>query len=79
MRVRSCQDPISLVPQRRCEIVQKPTQIEKDKALSEGMRGMMPNMSEKSKLLQVLTWRPVRLGRCVMVARIVSSVSPEQL
>jgi len=55
------------------------TQIEKDNVLSEGMSGMMLKTSGKSKLLQVLMWRPVRLGRYAMVGRIVSSVSPEQL
>ena len=61
------------------QVMQGPTQIEKDNVLSDGMSGMMLKTSGKSKLLQVLIWRPVRLGRCAMVGRIVSSVSPEQL
>ena len=55
------------------------TQIEKDSALSKGICGMTLNTSGKSKPLQVLMWRPVRLGRCATVARTMSPVSPEQL
>ena len=78
-RVRSLSgyDPIS--SPGAIQVMQGPTQIEKDNVLSEGMRGIMLKTSGKSKLLQVLMWRPVRLGRCATVGRIVSSVSPEQL
>ena len=71
--------PAGVQHHKPAKSVRELTQTEKDSELSEGMSGMTLKTSGKSKLLQVLMWRPVRLGRCVMVVRIVCSVSPEQL